>query len=670
MSRSGSSAILFAVVRFTNGPPPSTKALFFMCGIAGGIWFDEDLAISPPVLDQMVDCLQHRGPDDRGHHLEPLVHDPAGIIPGIALGFRRLSIIDLEGGHQPMCNEDGSIWLVFNGEIYNYRELRRRLEGSGHQFRTHSDTETILHLYEDLGTACFEHLNGMFAIAIWDRNRHQLTLARDRLGKKPLYYQSIEGQLIFGSELKALHAAPTFDRRLSAGAIDQFLTYQYIPHPNSIFAATRKVQPGHFVQIRQSQTRTEPLEIGKYWKVDWRREDDIGISEAKSRFAELLEDAIRLRLRSDVPLGAFLSGGIDSSLVVSLAQRQLDQPMHTFSIGFDRADFDETSYARQVAAWARTNHHEYRVNPSAVDMLDQIVYHYDEPFGDSSAIPTWHLCRWTREFVKVALSGDGGDELFAGYDRYRALWLSRWFERIVPLGPVLGSRVIQGLPASNRQRSFVRRLQRFGEALNQPLSRRYMNWIQIFPERMRGELMTDEFVEQLPDEDPFEFFEMAWNNVGERDLISKASLGDLQTYMPCDLLTKVDIASMAHGLECRQPLLDFRLVEFAASLPSKYKFGPLGGSKRLIRATFESLLPRQIWNRKKMGFGVPLGSWFQNELRPLMLDRLLGDDVRCHQYFRRDTIQTLVDQHLQGRVNHCYRLWNLLFLETWLRRWS
>ncbi len=309
-----------------------------MCGIVGALWFKEERRIEPSLFDRMVDAIEHRGPDDRGTHIERYTPDVAGVIPGVAIGFRRLSIIDLSSGHQPMCNEDGTIWIVFNGEIYNYRELRRRLEGSGHQFRTHSDTETIVHLYEDLGTDCFQHLNGMFAIAIWDRNKRRLVLARDRMGKKPLYYQHHDGQLIFGSELKALDQVPDFDRRISPAAIDQFLTYQYIPHPQTIYAGSRKLAPGHFAVFEDDQAT-----IRSYWQVDWRHElSDITESEAATRLDELLRDSIRLRLRSDVPLGAFLSGGIDSSLIVSLAQQELSEPLNSFSIGFDESDFDET----------------------------------------------------------------------------------------------------------------------------------------------------------------------------------------------------------------------------------------------------------------------------------------------------------------------------------------
>lgn len=633
-----------------------------MCGIAGGIWFDETQAISRDTLAAMTHTLVHRGPDDAGCHVAPLSRDAAGVIPGVALGFRRLSIIDLAGGHQPLSNEDGTVWLVFNGEIYNYRELRQQLQARGHVFRTDSDSETIVHLYEDFGLDCFEHLNGMFAIAIWDSRQRQLVMARDRVGKKPLFYQFRNGQLLFGSELKALAASPSFDRSLSPGAIDQFLTYQYVPHPNSIYRSSNKLPPGHLAVVREAELRVQ-----RYWQIDWQHEQAMDSATAASRLDELLRDSIHKRLRSDVPVGAFLSGGIDSSLVVMLAQAQLQEPLNTFSIGFQEAEFDETHYARQVAQAAGTRHREYKVTPDAVSILDQLVYHYDEPFGDSSAIPTWYLCQWTREHVKVALTGDGGDELFAGYERYRALALSRWVDRVA--GPLLSNRFVQGLPASNRRRSFVRRVQRFGEALNQPLARRYMNWIQIFPERVRQDLYTADFQAQLPAEDAFEFFETAWQGLAPRDLIARASLADLVTYLPCDLMTKVDIASMAHGLECRQPLLDFRIIEFAASLQSHHKYRR-GVGKRLLRRTFEDLLPKQIWTRKKMGFGVPLGSWFQNELRELTQQRLLGSDARCHQYFRPDALRQIVEQHMSGRINQCYRLWNLLVFESWLRKWQ
>lgn len=638
-----------------------------MCGIAGGMWFDDQAAIAPEVLDRMTDSLTHRGPDDRGTFLSPLRHDAGGLIPGVALGFRRLSIIDLKSGQQPMSNEDGSVRLVFNGEIYNYQDLRRRLDGTGHHYRTQSDTESIIHLYEDLGTDCFEHLNGMFAMAIWDSRKRQLILARDRLGKKPLFYQYLDRQLLFGSELKALVQSPTFRKEISPGAIDQFLTYQYVPHPGSIYTHTKKVAPGHFVVFRERQETQHWTK--KYWQVDWSVESDLSAPEAAASLGNLLTDSVRLRLRSDVPLGAFLSGGVDSSLIVALAQQQLDQPLLTFSIGFQESDYSETKYARQVAHWVGSQHHEHRILPDAIEVLDQLVAHYDEPFGDSSALPTWYLCQWTRQHVRVALSGDGGDELFAGYDRYRALWLSSWLQRAIPMKSLLGSSWIQRLPTSYRQRSFIRRLQRFGGAINEPTARRFMNWLQIFPERLRVELYRDDFLAELPDEDPYSFFESAWKQTGNRDLISQASLADLLTYLPCDLMNKVDIASMAHSLECRQPFLDYRLVEMAARMPSRLKFGPLS-SKRILRQTFDRMLPRQIWDRKKMGFGVPLRSWFQTALRPLTEQRLLDSESRCHQYFQPHFLHQMIQQHVKGRVDHSYRLWCLLVFESWLRRWG
>jgi asparagine synthase (glutamine-hydrolysing) len=611
----------------------------------------------------MTDVLHHRGPDDRGQWQATLPGYLHHAETGVALGFRRLSIIDVAGGHQPLCNEDESVWLVFNGEIYNYRELRQRLEGSGHRFRTDSDSETIVHLWEDLGPACVEHFNGMFALAIWDTKKRVLFIARDRLGKKPLYYMHRPGQLVFGSELKALAEIPDFPRRINPQAIDLFLTYQYIPHPHTIYEGVNKLAPGHYALYSDDR-----LEVKRYWNIDLTHEANMEIGEAKEQLQELLNDAVKIRLRSDVPLGAFLSGGIDSSLIVRLAQDQLTQPIHTFSIGFSEADYDETRYARKVADAVGTVHEEFRVTPDALAILDKLAWHYDEPFGDSSAIPTWYLCQLTRSRVTVALSGDGGDELFAGYDRYRALKLSTWCDGL-PIGSILGSAWFQKLRTSTNRKSFVRRLQRFGQALSEPMDRRYMNWIQIFSDERRGELYRDDFLQRLPDEDPFYFLHSAWKRVGNRDWVSRASLSDLMTYLPCDLLCKVDIASMAHSLEARQPFLDYRLVEFAASLPSRLKLRR-GKGKRILRDTFGTRLPTEIWTRPKMGFGVPLAKWFRHDLRSRVEETLLADDAYCRSMFRQESLRALVEQHVGGEVNHQYRLWQLLMLETWLRIWK
>ena len=636
-----------------------------MCGIAGGIWSHDAQRLTRDELGRMTDAIAHRGPDDQGHLI--IQSNTKGSIingrpsPGVALGFRRLSIIDLATGHQPLGNEDGTVQIVFNGEIYNYQQIRHRLEGAGHTFRTQTDTETIVHLYEDLGLDCFEHLNGMFAMAIWDGRNDRLVLARDRMGKKPLFYTVQNGRLVFASELKSLITLPGISKEIDPGSIDLYLTYQYIPHPHSIYKGIHKLPPGHFAVFENGSLRIE-----KYWKVDWSNEIAIDQATASSQLRTMLADAIRIRLRSDVPLGAFLSGGIDSSLVVAIAQQQLDTPIQTFSIGFSEADFDETHYAKMVADHVGTKHQRFEVTPDALGILDRLVHQYDEPFGDSSAVPTWYLCEMTRKHVTVALSGDGGDELFGGYDRYRALKLSGQLQSWLPVKWLNQSWIMNRLPDSTARRSLLRRVRRFCEALGQPPIERYMNWIQIFGEASRLDLYRESFIEQLPDRNPVSFLADAWRNAGKRDLLSCASTADLQTYMPCDLMTKVDIASMAHSLEARQPLLDFRLVEWAASLPSHLKLRGKKG-KRLLMDTYYDLLPKAIWHRPKMGFGVPIAKWFRTSLRDRTYDALLGPDAKCHQYFRREAISALVEEHMTGRGNQAYRLWNLLFLELWLR---
>lgn len=638
-----------------------------MCGIAGAVWNDASGDVDRERLRAMTDAILHRGPDDEGLLYRSWQECPVGREgqrSGVALGFRRLSIIDLATGHQPLGNEDDSIQIVFNGEIYNYQALRRRLEGAGHRFKTQTDTETIVHLYEDYGLDCFAMLNGMFAIALWDAPRQRLVLARDRLGKKPLYYTQQVHRLAFGSELKCLMQLPDTRRRLDPEALDLYFTYQYIPHPHTIYQGIHKLPPGHAAVWENGR-----LEISRYWDIDWSKEVPRTQSQAIEEVRELLTDAVRLRLRSDVPLGAFLSGGVDSSLIVALAQKQLKEPIRTFAIGFAETDFDETAYAQAVADSVGTRHERFQVEADAVSILDRLVYHYDEPFSDSSAVPTWYLCQQTRQAVTVALSGDGGDELFAGYERYHALQWSESVQAWTPLTWMLQQPWLARWPSGQGRRSFMRRVQRFAEALGEPAARRYLRFLQIFNESQRGQMYRPEFIERLPDRDPFTFLDAAWQASRNRDLIAKASTADLQTYLPCDLMTKVDIASMAHSLEARQPFLDYRLVEWAAALPTPLKYRWRRG-KRLLQDAFGDLLPQAIWHRKKMGFGVPLGPWFRGPLRGLTRDLLLGDDARCHAFLRAEAISDLWDRHQSGQSNEGYRLWNLLFLEKWLRRWN
>ncbi len=635
-----------------------------MCGITGAVWLEAKQSIDEFRLTKMTDAISHRGPDDSQSWINPHHKDAYGQTIGVALGFRRLSIIDLEGARQPMGNEDGSVRMVFNGEIFNFQTLRRRLEGAGHSFATHGDGESILHLYEDIGTECFSHLNGMFAIALWDANQNRLVLARDRIGQKPLYYALKNNRFVFGSELKCLVAAGGVCDGIDPAAIDEFLTYQYIPHPGTIWKGVRKLPPGHFAIFENGQVRIE-----RYWNYDPTIQSSISHADACDRLRELLTDSVRLRMQSDVPLGAFLSGGIDSSLITALAQSVSSQRVKTFSIGFPIADFDETAYAAEVAKHLGTQHERFEVSPSGVDVIDQLVWHYDEPFGDSSAVPTWYLSELTKKKVTVALSGDGGDELFAGYERYRALWLSDKLRRMFPLHRIPGIGLVQRLPDSEKRRSLTRRAKRFLEALDQPTERRYLNWLQIFPESLRASLYTDDFVEQLPGDDPFEFLNAAWARSKGRDLVTRASISDVLTYLPCDLCTKVDIASMGNGLEVRQPFLDYRVVEFAATLPIRYKFRG-GRGKLLLQDTFGSLIPKSIFTRKKMGFGIPIANWFRDELRPMVHDTLLSNDARITPYLRPDAVAQLVKSHEQNEQNHGYRLWSLLILEKWLRRWT
>jgi len=636
-----------------------------MCGITGAIWTNPERAIDHDLLGRMTDVLAHRGPDDRGSYLSDLqFRPPYDAQPGVALGHRRLSIIDVQGGRQPMSNEDETVWVVFNGEIYNYASLRQRLEGAGHRLRTHSDTEVIVHLYEDEGARCLDHLNGMFALAVWDSRRRQLMIARDRLGQKPLVYSLQPDRLLFASELKSLLQVPDVSRQLDLGALDEYMTYQYVPHPKTIFSSIRKLPPAHYAIYADGI-----LEIRPYWSPDFRHDVDCSHEDYTSRLQSALRSSVEIRMRSDVPLGAFLSGGMDSSIIAALMQEISPSPIKTFSVGFPVAQYDETDYARQVAQHLQTDHQEYQVVPDCVDVLPKLVWNFDEPFADSSAIPTWYLSQWTRQHVTVALTGDGGDELFAGYNRYRAV---RWSERFDALPRLLRAlfttRLWQSLPASGRQKSWSRLFQRFVGALRLPAVRRYLEWIEIFHESQRAELYTEEFLRQLPPADPSRFFEAAWRRAGQRDDVTKASLADLVTYLPCDLMTKVDMASMAHGLECRQPMLDHRVVELAIQMPVRLKLGWRRG-KRILWESHQKLLPHQIGNRAKMGFGVPLGHWFRHELRDMLHDVLLDPNRRTEPLLDGHAIARLTREHETESFDHGARLWALLVLELWMRKW-
>jgi len=622
-----------------------------MCGICGIVCDESAGRIDPAVLDRMTARLAHRGPDDSGTFISP-----SG---AVGLGHRRLAIIDPAGGRQPMSNETGTIRLVCNGEIYNFRELRDDLAAAGHTFATRSDNEVILHLYEEHGPDCVRLLRGMFAFALWDQPAGRLLLARDRLGQKPLVWTHAGGALAFASSLASLNEHHAAEPGIDPNAIHHFLTYQYIPHPLTIFRGVYKLPPAHMLVWEHGAASVRP-----YWSLTPRQDERRSEADWCDELRERLTESVRMRLVSDVPLGAFLSGGLDSSIIVGLMAKLCDEPVKTFSIGFDDRRFDERRAARAVAAHFRTDHHEFVVQPDALAMLPELVGHYAEPFGDSSAIPTFYLSRVTREHVTVALTGDAGDELFLGYPRYAAAKLAGAIERLGPLRRLLGCRCWRLLPASVEQKTPLRRVRKFALASG-PAVRRYYDWIAIFSDAEKQELYEPAFAEQV-DADSFGLLRQLYESAGTGDAAAAAAWADLFSYLPGDLLTKVDVASMSVGLEARSPFLDHEFVEFAMSIPPRFKLRGLRG-KHILKKTFADLLPPQTLRRRKMGFGVPIAAWFRGELAGHLRDVLLSPRSLARGRFRPDALRRLVEDHIAGRADNAYKLWSLLVLEHWLQ---
>ena len=611
-----------------------------MCGIAGFAGWTRSAEASESSLRAMCRAITHRGPDDEGHY----------VAPGVALGMRRLSIIDVAGGRQPIGNEDGSVQIVFNGEIYNHRELDRELIARGHRFATHCDTETLVHLYEDLGPEMVQPLRGMFGFAIWDTRRRRLLVARDRLGIKPLYYWETPTGLAFASELRSLLALPEFPRELDPAALAQYFALGYVADPRCIFQGVKKLPPGH----RLTWSAETGVRVERYWSPVVAEDTSLTERDAVARLRELLDDAVRSHLESEVPLGAFLSGGIDSSTVVALMSRHLAQPVRTFSIGFEEPEFNEAPHAAEVARALGTNHTSLILRPDADALVETVITAYDEPFADSSALPTYLVSALAREQVTVALSGDGGDELFGGYTRFLEI-LGRRELRPAALRAALGA-VARRLPAGTLGRNRLIDLSRTRRG-------RYAATVGWALPTNEGGVATPELARLGGSMDGLldEWFDAA----GSRDFATQMTLVDLATYLPGDILTKVDRASMAVSLEARVPLLDHPLVEFAVSLPSHLKMRD-GTGKWILRKVAAELVPPAVLEKPKQGFGVPLGRWFRDELRH-RVDSLAAPGSRIGAFVDADAVRRLTSEHLRGRRDHSARLWQLVVLETWLR---
>jgi asparagine synthase (glutamine-hydrolysing) len=613
-----------------------------MCGIAGVVGAPGS-SVCAATLEAMGAAIAHRGPNDG----RVAVYGSAGF------AFRRLSIIDVAGGAQPIDDESGRAHVILNGEIYNYLELRRELEQLGHRFRTRSDVESVIHGYEEWGEAVVSRLRGMFALAIWDEPRKRLLLARDRLGKKPLVYHLKDGRLSFASELQALLQDRQVPRSADLAAIHHYLTFQYVPPPLTAFDGVRKLPPGHLLVFEDGRARVE-----RYWSVPFRQEPRIDEQEAAREVRRLLRDAVRVRLMSEVPLGAFLSGGIDSSAVVALMSEF--GPVKTFSVGFREQEFDELRFARLVAQRYGTDHHEFVVEPHAAEVLPKLVRHYGEPFADSSAVPTYYVSQMAASHVRVALNGDGGDELFAGYDRYRALWLYRGMDRIP--GAAQAARALAGVLG----RSIPVRGQRLLRAVTASPEHSYGRLVSYFAPEEKHALYSDFMREQVGTLDSYECLYERFREWREAGLLERTLYVDTTTYLPGDLLVKVDIASMAVSLEGRSPFLDHPLVEFALGLPARLKLRN-GRGKRVLRLALADLLPPEILERRKMGFAVPISRWFRGELRDFSADVLFSRTARKRPLFRAEAVRRIWQEHQAGR-ERSNQLWALLCLELWFRQ--
>lgn len=632
-----------------------------MCGIVGKVSFRQGQHIQREDIITMAENVHHRGPDDAGFYISKKKH--------VGLGHQRLSIIDLSAaGHQPMCNEDGSIWIVFNGEIYNFQSLRQPLVEKGHIFKSHTDTEVIIHLYEEYGEDCLQYLRGMFAFAIWDEKKQKLFLARDRLGKKPLKYYIGDHFLVFASELKAFIDMPGVPREIDEEAIHHYLTFQYVPSPMTGFKEIKKLSPAHFLTVDLSHS-TPKIHESQYWHLDYGYKRNLTIPEWEELFTEKFNESVRMRMIADVPLGVFLSGGLDSSLVVSSLAESSSRPIKTFSIGFGYEKYNELPVAQKVASQFQTDHTVLSVQPDIIDLIPRLAYSYEEPYADSSAIPTYYISKLAREHVTVVLNGDGGDENFAGYPWHFYHKLSTQFERM-PL-------FLRQLLAGNRQllsllehhSTSARRLSIFIQSLKLPRAQRYLLYFtsSYFTSWEKRNLYTDAFQRDCKNFSSERLLQILYQT-SSSDPVDQALGTDIHSYLPDDLLVKVDIATMMNSLEARSPFLDHELVELVASMPSHLKLHGRQG-KFFIRNLAKNRLPDAVTRGKKKGFMVPLGYWLNGELHSYLKDILLNPQAHIHRYIRPEAIRHLILEHSYGKIDHGSRLWSLLMLEHWFKNY-
>lgn len=633
-----------------------SRALLKMCGITGLFDVNGQRPIDRELLQRMNDSQEHRGPDGSGYHVEP----------GLGFGHRRLSIIDLAGGAQPMYNEDKSVVVTFNGEIYGFADLMDQLTAAGHVFRTRCDTEVIVHAWEEWGAGCLDRLHGMFAFALWDRNRQELFLARDRFGKKPLYYTFLEdGLFAFSSELKALRVHPRLDTTIDPSAVEDYVTFGYIPDPKSIFKNVRKLSAAHCFKLTRGEAAALPRE---YWRIKF--DTDNSITETREVQAELnsrLRDAVQKRMIADVPLGAFLSGGVDSSAVVAKMSEISSTPVNTCSISFGDPAYNESAYAAMLADRFETNHRVEQVDANDFALVDRIPDIYDEPFADSSAIPTYRVCQLARRHVKVALSGDGGDEVFAGYRRYR--WHMNE-EKIRSRIPRPIRRSVFGLAGAMYPKldwaPRILRAKSTLEAIARDSADAYLHSVSILPNDLHGKLFSTEFKQQLQGYSAREVFRRYERDADTDDKLSRIQYIDMKTYLPGDILTKVDRASMGHSLEVRVPLLDTDFASWVCTLPSSLKLRGRQG-KYVFKKALEGSVPDSILYREKMGFAVPLATWFRGPLRETVQKRLVGRAMQDSRIFDLDFVSTLLKQHTSGVRDYSPAIWALLVFEGFYR---